>query len=89
MQRFLRDGFVRSENLFFDDLGNGLIELGGEVECVGDIYIDVQKTLEIVSGDGANATVQTINYSYNAYLKGVGNILRYDSPHDHNGVDPL
>lgn len=84
MQRFLRGGFVRSENLSFTDLGDGFIELEGVIECAGNIYLDVYKRIQILEGDGPNALVQTIDYSYNAFLSGIGNILRYDSPHpDH------
>ena len=84
MQRFLRAGFVRSENLSFNDLGDGFIELEGVIECAGNIDISVYKRIQILEGDGANAQVQTVDYSYNAFLAGVGNILRYDSPHpDH------
>jgi hypothetical protein len=85
MQQFLRGGFVRSENLSFNDLGDGFIEMEGVIECDGGIYIEVRKRIEILDGDGADALVQTVDYSYNAAIRGVGNILRYDSPHpDHN-----
>lgn len=40
MQRFLRAGFVRSENLSFTDLGDGFVELEGVIECAGNVYID-------------------------------------------------
>jgi len=85
MQQFLRAGFVRSENLSFNDLGDGFIELDGVIECAGNIYIAVYKRIEVLDGDGAAALVQTVDYSYNATVGGIGNILRYDSPHpDHN-----
>jgi hypothetical protein len=85
MEQFLRAGFVRSENLSFADLGNGLIELSGTIECAGDIYIVVKKLIAVLEGDGPNAIVQTIYYDYNAVLRNAGNILRYDSPHEtHN-----
>ena len=85
MEQFLREDFVLSENLSFEDLGDGFLILEGRIECVGNIYIDVFKRIEILEGDGANALVQTIDYSYNAVVRGIGNILRYDSPHpDHN-----
>lgn len=81
MEQFLRAGFVRSENLAFKDLGNGLIELSGTIECAGDIYIVVKKLIAVLSGEGPNAVVQTTSYDYNAVLRNAGNILRYDSPH--------
>jgi hypothetical protein len=84
MQRFLRAGFVRSENLSFTDLGDAFVELDGVIECSGNININVYKRIQIIEGDGPNALVQTVDYSYHAYVANVGNILRYDSPHlDH------
>lgn len=85
MQRYLRSGFVRAENLAFESLGDGFIRLSGVIECAADIYIDVEKRLAILGGDGAGAIIQTVDYSYNAYVRNIGNIVRYDSPHDgHN-----
>ncbi len=80
------DGFVVEDDLAFADLGNGLIELRGTVKCLGGIRVEVEKLLEILDGDGAEAMVQTFAYSYHACLEGgQGNIVRYDSPHvDHN-----
>ena len=64
-------------------MGNGEIAIEGELECVGEFAIDVLKTLRILSGSGPTARVQTDSYSYNASLRGIGNVFRYDSPHPH------
>ena len=47
------------------------------IYCTNDTRIEVEKVLEIVSGYGSTALVQTIDYSYNAVLNGRGNIFRY------------
>lgn len=85
MAQFLRRGFVASEDLSIMDLGDGSLVMEGRVSCAGGIYIDVWKRLEIIQDDGANSLVRTVEYTYNAVVAGLGNIVRYDSPHsDHN-----
>jgi hypothetical protein len=79
----LDGGFLVFNGLKFDALGNGTIILEGVLECVGDLAIDVLKTIHILSGSGPTARVQTETYSYNASLRGIGNVFRYDSPHPH------
>lgn len=85
MQRYRDEGFIVSDDLEFRDIGGGVIELQGRITCARSLYIDVRKALQIVDGDGHNATVQTFAYTYCAVLAGVGNVFRYCSPHeDHN-----
>lgn len=81
MADFLGGGFVLSEDLCFEAQGGGIITLSGDVKCLGGINLRVDKTLEIVDGEGATARVQTIRYSYNAHIVRGHNILRFDSPH--------
>lgn len=89
MRQFEEWGFVVSDGTEFLP-SRGLILLEGSIECQGNIYIVVTKTLAILDGEGPDAVVQTENYSYNAVLRGVGNILRYDGPHTSPGVtDPI
>lgn len=80
MERMLHNGFVLSDNLVFTPVHNALY-LDGEILCQGGIRLDVSKEIAILEGVGADALVRTISYSYNAFLIGRGNILRYDSPH--------
>ena len=85
MDRFRDQGFVLSDDLAFADVGGGVIRLEGTIHCEHDLYIVVTKALEILDGDGSSAFVQTFEYTYNAALRGVGNVFRYDSAHaDHN-----
>lgn len=86
MQDFLREGFVLSEDLHFVEIGGRKLALEGTITCQGGIVVEVEeveKVLKIISGDGANAMVQTVQYRYHAYAQDRGNILRYDSPHSH------
>lgn len=85
MQRFLREEFILSEDLIFSASGDGYLSISGTIKCKGGIEVLVAKILKILSGSGHRSLVQTIEYSYNAYVAGQGNILRYNSPHDdHN-----
>jgi len=86
MEQFLRGDFVVSEELSIEPLGDGFLWMTGSVHCVSGIRIDVWKRLRLI-GDGSSHDpfVQTVGYSYDAVLGSLGNIFRYDSPHqDHN-----
>lgn len=85
--RALQDrGFVLFDDVTAAPIGNGLLEMTGRIECLGGIEVTVEKILRMEKQPKGEPTVQTTDYHYNARLKGVGNILRYDSPHvDHNG----
>ena len=83
MQSFLRRAyFVHAENLALTDVGGGQVAVGGTVECVNGIYLTVSETLRVLDGEGMNATVQPVRYSYNAVIGKLGTLLRYDSPHE-------
>ena len=87
-QRVMRDcvtrGFVLSDNVVAIALGNGNLLMEGPIECLGDIDITIEKILE-VTGQAKRRSIRTVEYHYNAHVRGLGNILRYDSPHpDHN-----
>jgi len=81
MQQFVSGGFVLSNGLSFWPYGHGLFLITGDVRCLGGVILRVAKVLAVVGGDKGNPLVQTEAYSYNAYLEGIGNIVRYDSPH--------
>lgn len=85
--RALEDrGFVLFDDVSAAPIGNGSLQMKGTIECLGGIEVTVDKILRVEEQPKGEPTVQTIDYHYNARLKGVGNILRYDSPHfDHNG----
>ncbi len=84
MEQLRRGGFLLQDNLTITALHDQII-MEGSLDCRGDIYIDVRKRLQILTDSGAASLVQTVAYSYNVVLAGVGNIFRYDSPHnDHN-----
>lgn len=81
MHRLQAEGFVLDDGVEFQPFGTGLIVLAGRIQCVGGIYVDVWKVLVAVDGSGPAVRVQSVAYSYNAAVPGLGNILRYDSPH--------
>lgn len=85
MDQWKGHGFVVSDTCEFDILGDHFVTLEGVIECAGGIlYIDVQKRLTVLDGDGPSALVQTEDYSYTAGMKNYGAIFRYDGPHDHH-----
>lgn len=88
MEQFLRSRFVVRNDLEWD-YAEGAIQLIGRITCRGNIYIDVEKTLLVLGGEGVDALVQTVFYSYNVSLAGVGNIFRYDSPGKMGAVESM
>jgi hypothetical protein len=80
MERQFRNGFVLSDNLVFTSIHNGIL-MEGDITCQGPTRLQVRKIIKILQGEGADALVQTVAYSYNALLPSIGNIFRYDSPH--------
>jgi hypothetical protein len=45
----------------------------------------VHKIIQVLPQPKGEPLVQTVDYSYNARVRGLGNIFRYDFPHsDHN-----
>ena len=72
-----------SDELAIERHGSGILVVG-RVECEAGIYLDITESWA-VNGSGPSAMVERRQYSYNAALRGRGNIFRYNSPHqDHN-----
>ncbi len=85
MRGLMDRGFVLSDNVSIGPLGNSYLLMEGPIECLGDIEVTVLKILQVTPQPKGEPLVQTIEYSYNARIRGLGNILRYDSPHpEHN-----
>jgi hypothetical protein len=87
MQQFLEEGhFVQGHNLEYHFIA-GHVLICGQIACLGDIVITVEKALEVLDPDAAplEARVQTVEYSYNASVKGQHSFLRYDNQHPHDG----
>lgn len=70
-----------SDDLVFSPELESSIFVEGSVRCRDGIRIDVEKELRILSGEGADAVVQTVRYRYHVSHEGLGNLFRYDSPH--------
>lgn len=85
MGQYRDRGFLLNDDLSFEPDGMGNFVLMGRIDFEHGLYIDVTKKLCILDGEDETATVRTFAYTYNAVLTGVGNILRYCSPHhDHH-----
>jgi hypothetical protein len=87
MNQYHASGFIGNNTLEFGVLKTGVIELKGEIACLGNILITVHKTLIAPGGMSRNKSdyVQTKTYVYNAAVRNCGNILRYDNVHIHSG----
>lgn len=84
MDQLVRGGFVLSDDLAIEPAEGHLLIIG-KVLCQGGMYVDVRKRLRILPEYEDDLYVQTVDYTYNVVLAGVGNVFRYDSPHfDHN-----
>jgi hypothetical protein len=82
MGHHIQGGFVLHDGVRVQDSGDGLVLLQGEIQCVGSLYIKVWKRLKKIERANREVFVQTMEYSYTAAIRQVGNVFRYDSPHD-------
>jgi hypothetical protein len=82
MARLLEGGFVVEDQCEFS-FPPDLVLLTGQIACVDQISLDVLKRIEILSGSGPSAIVQTKSFRYHAWVRGAHNIFRYCSPHGH------
>jgi hypothetical protein len=75
--------FLLENRLTLDVLGPATLVIRGRLHFVGDLFIDVDKTLEI----NALNQVRTVRYSYHAGIAGRADrpIFRYDNAHPHPG----
>jgi hypothetical protein len=80
MEGLRNSGFVHADNLEFKQRPNS-VTLEGEIACLGNIVVSVYKTLEVLGGQGLEATVQTVAYAYNVRIHNQHNIFRYDNLH--------
>ncbi len=82
MEQFRLSGFVADDNLKFKELPPILI-LEGEIACLGRIVVGVSKVLEFIRPH--ENLVQTVGYSYNVSVRGIGNVFRHDNAHRYEG----
>lgn len=83
--RYISDGtFVGEENIKVDSHSSqnrrGFL-LEGEVGCLGEIVIEVQKFLEI-TGEGQTSTnpcIETRWYKYHVFIRNWRSVFRYDN----------
>ena len=72
-----------SHTVSFGVATKGDIAVAGEIRCLGDMTISVDKTLTVLDGQGPGAMVYTTEFHYHVQAVGRGPVLRYDSPHPH------
>jgi hypothetical protein len=81
MDGFRSSGFVGEDSLEFDFWEAGLLTIKGEISCLGDIVISVNKTLEVQDDGMTDPPIQTFLYAYNAFVRGQNSFLRHDNTH--------
>lgn len=82
MADLLSEGFVVEDQCRFTFLPE-LIVLDGVIVCLDGITLEVRKEIAVLEGRGMTARVQTRAFRYHAWVRGVHNILRYESAHEH------
>jgi hypothetical protein len=87
MAEFLNEGFVTEDSTAFT-VRESVVLLAGTIVCVDAITIDVEKQLALLGGRGRTARVQTSTFRYHAWVRGVHNILRYESGHKTHRLYP-
>ena len=78
----IAEGFVVEDQSRFIFLP-GLVVLEGVIVCLDRITLEVRKEIEVLDGRGMAARVQTRLFRYHAWLRGIYNVLRYESAHEH------
>jgi len=81
MDGFRARGFVSEDSLKFTFLEADFLKIEGEISCLGDIVIRVEKTLAVLEDGTTDPPVQTIWYAYNASVRGWNTFLRYNNLH--------
>lgn len=81
INQFKAKDFIGDETLEFNPRGHS-IKLTGEIGCLGHIVISVDKLIDLISGSGVNALVQTRWYAYNVFVRNHFNLFRYDNQDD-------
>lgn len=85
MDQFRSGGFVGEDTLEFFSRGSGNLTIAGEISCLGDIVIRVEKNLAVIDDGTADPQVQTVDYAYNASVRGAKSFLRHDNLHAYAG----
>lgn len=82
LRKLLDERFVVEDKSEFTILPS-VILLQGTIVCLDDVAVEVEKEISVLSGRGMSAVVRTRKFRYHAWVRGIHNILRYDSAHGH------
>jgi len=80
VKRWESAGFICGDALYFAPCERGYV-CAGFLTCAGGIVIRVEKRLEVQGGQARDPIVQTLDYSYNVSVQGLGVVFRYDNAH--------
>lgn len=85
MDQFRAGDFVGEDTMAFEFEVAGFLTITGEISCLGNIVVRVEKNLAITEDGTPDPLVHTVDYAYNASVRGHGNILRHDNLHSYPG----
>ena len=83
----------RPDTVVFDDAVEGVIQQWGQVYCLRDVVLEVEK-LMVVRYSGGQRRVRTVSFRYAAWISGGHPVLRYHNQHwsdddyHHRAFDP-
>ncbi|NJK29085.1 MAG: hypothetical protein HC790_11090 [Acaryochloridaceae cyanobacterium CSU_3_4] len=80
MEKYNCDGFVCDNNIELKKFEYEF-QMIGEIGCLGNIIISVNKKMSILHYAGKIPVVETKRYSYNVSVRGGYNLFRYDNTH--------
>jgi hypothetical protein len=81
MDQFRSGGFVGEDTVRFPREIGGTLAITGEISCLGDIFIRVEKNLIVIDDGTLDPLVQTVDYAYNASVRGAKSFLRHHNLH--------
>lgn len=65
----------------FDFEGDILVRMSGEIYCLHNIVVGIEKYMETRRTSNGKLQVRSFSFRYNAKVRGKGNVLRYDNGH--------
>lgn len=82
MDQLRATDFIGNDSLEIPPFESGLFKIRGEISCLGNIAVRVEKTLVVLGEEGeTDPLVQTVDYAYNASVRGYKSFLRYNNLH--------
>ena len=90
LHRLTDTGQVLRDRLSFREARAGKelrsVNIRGRIECASNVLVMVDKWLDVRRGRRGNYEVRGTSYSYHAWIRGRGTLVRYDTAHGFQGL---